>query len=763
MKKLIAPLIALILLSALAAPAAADGIVVPRDVKAPPLTIKYHRVQVNITDQVATTAVDQVFVNEWDRECEGTYIFPIPESAAISDFTMEVDGKTLEGRLLDKDEARRIYESIVRQRRDPALLEYVGRNAFQASIYPIPPHGQRRIQIGYHEILRADGPALSGAEGNMVYYRYPLNTEKFSARPIEDVSVTVRVKASRDIQTVYSPSHAVATRRIDARTVEVSYEVRNETPDKDFELYYVLGEGGIGTSLMTYRGIDKDGFFMLLLAPPPQPKALTVVDRDVIFVLDTSGSMKGVKLEQAKSALRFILDNLNPGDRFNVVSFNSGVSTCADGLVPADEASKARRYVADLQARGGTNIDGALATALKLADEDSARPQVVIFLTDGLPTVGERKAERIIASVKDRAPAGLRLFAWGVGDDVNTVLLDTISLEQHGTCDYVRPGEDIEAKVSSFYRKIQSPVLADLSLTFDGVEAYDLYPSPLPDLFAGGQLVVTGRFRGRGQADVIPSGVSVILRGQVNGEPQTMTYHDLPFGTTTASSSQDFIPRLWATRKVGSLMSQIRLHGSEKELVDEIVALSLRYGIITPYTSFLVEEDAHVFTEKGRKQVEQRLYATPAPAPEAGAGAVDWSKGNKTLRESDRAVGPTVQQVRHVGAKTFILQDGVWTDSLYKEGMTVKTIAFDSANYYDILAQRPDWGPYFALGKDVIIVEGNVAYRVAEGDHPAVTAPAQPTRTEPDPATSASTSTASSNPARNPLEQFVDWLWKLLP
>jgi len=745
MNKLVAPLIALILFAALAAPVAADGIVVPTEVKAPPLTIKYHRVQVSITDQVATTHVDQVFVNEWDRECEGTYIFPIPESAAISNFTMEVDGRTLEGRLLTKEEARRIYESIVRQRRDPALLEYVGRNAFQASIYPIPPHGQRRIQIGYGEILRADGPALSGAEGNIVYYRYPLNTEKFSGRPIEDVSVVVRVQASRDIQAVYSPSHDIATRRLDARTVEVSYEVRNDTPDKDFELYYVLGEGAISTSLMTYRNPDEDGFFLLLLAPPPVPETLTVVHKDVVFVLDTSGSMSGEKLEQAKGALRFILDHLNPGDRFNIVVFNSGVSTYADGLVPADQSSQARRYVDNLQASGGTDIDTALATALKLADDDTRRPQVLIFLTDGLPTVGERNAERIIAHVQDRAPAGLRLFAWGVGDDVNTVLLDTIALEQHGTSDYVRPGEDIEVKVSAFYTKIQSPVLADLKLTFDGVETFDLYPSPLPDLFAGGQLVVTGRFRGRGQANVI-------LTGQVNGAPQTFTYRDLSFGE---EPGPDFIPRLWATRKVGSLMSQIRLHGQDKELVDEIVALSLRYGIITPYTSFLVEEDSHVFTTEGRKAAEQRMYATPAPAPAAGAGAVDYSQTNKGLRESDRAAGPSVQQVRHVGAKTFILQDGVWTDSQYKEGMTVKTIAFDSANYYDILAQRPDWGPYLALGKGVIVVEGNTAYRVAEGDHPAVTVPG--------PDVSSPPGTTPPDPARTPLDQFLGWLRGLWP
>ncbi|MBU1879311.1 MAG: VWA domain-containing protein, partial [Chloroflexi bacterium] len=700
MKKLVAPLVALIMLAVIATPAAADGIVVPREVTAPPLAIKYHRVQVQITDQVASTNVDQVFVNDWNQECEGTYIFPIPESAAISDFTMEVDGKTLEGRLLDKDEARRIYESIVRQRQDPALLEYVGRNAFQASVYPIPPHGERRIQIGYNEILRADG--------DMIYYRYPLNTEKFSARPIEDVSVVVRVQASRDIQAVYSPSHDIATHRIDARTVEVNYETRNESPDKDFELYYVLGEGAISTSLMTYRDLDGEGFFLLLLAPPPtEPTA--VVDKDVIFILDTSGSMRGEKLAQAQSALRFILDNLNPGDRFNIVSFNSSVSAYAEGLVAAAQAGDARRYVDRLQATGGTNIDGALTAALKLTDEDSSRPQVLIFLTDGLPTEGVTEIEQILSNIETAAPDNARLFPFGVGDDVNTVLLDTLAEQHRGTTGYVRPHERIDEEVSGFYSKISTPVLADIELDVSGVLVEDTYPYPLPDLFAGTQLILTGRYRDSGAT-------RITLTGKVNGETQEFVYE----GNFRAEGGDSFIPRLWATRKIGYLLTQIRLHGEREEWVDAIVELSVRYGIITPYTSFLIEED-DILTEQGREEAADEYLEMPAP-PAFGAPAAEKAELEGELRGAESGGGwampeEAAQVVRLVGSKTFLLQDGVWIDTTFDPSrMSTTQVGFGSDDYFDLLAARPEWGAYFALGERVIFLAEGTAYEVVEGE-----------------------------------------------
>jgi Ca-activated chloride channel homolog len=568
-------------------PAAADGIIIPhpppdqpipwRDV---PLVIKYHRVDVTIVDQVATTKVDQVFVNEASYPVEGTYIFPLPEDAAISSFDMWVDGQKLEGKLLGRDEARAIYEDIVRRQRDPALLEYVGRGAFQASIFPIPPGGQRRIELTYSQVL----PQTAG----LVHYRYPLNTEKFSSKEIEEVAVTVHLADKAPIRAIYSPSHPVQVVREGDRRAIVSYEAQNVRPDRDFDLYYSLSSDTVAVNLLSYKPYDEDGFFLLLVTPPVEA-ADQAVAKDVVLVLDISGSMDGDKIVQAKAAADYVLDHLGKDDRFNIVAFSTAPRLFSDRPMPATRRDEGHAFVRSLAAAGSTDINRALLEAL--AGADAERPTVLIFLTDGLPTAGEVDPDRIVANIANAAPKSVRLFAFGVGYDVDTVLLDQLSSGQRGTSTYVKPEQSIEEEVSGFYAKVSAPVLIDVAATFSGVQVEDIYPYPLPDLFAGNQLVVAGRYRdGGGSAELT-------LRGEVDGEPRAYNYRDLAFAER---SGQEFIARLWAQRKIGYLLSQIRLHGVKDELVKEIVTLSSRYGIVTPYTSFLVQEPSMALSQEGR-------------------------------------------------------------------------------------------------------------------------------------------------------------------
>ncbi|MBC7236916.1 MAG: hypothetical protein H5T69_13835, partial [Chloroflexi bacterium] len=246
--------------------AVADGIIVPRPRPgrpAPPLrslAIKYHRVTVTIEDGVATTHVDQVFLNENPQDIEGEYIFPLPEGASISSFALWVDGQRLEAQALDSEEARRIYEEIVRQQRDPALLEYAGRNAFRARIYPIPGYGEKRVELEYSEVLPRDS--------DLVRYVYPLNTEKFSTRPLEEAAVTVEIRSHSEIKAVYSPSHEVDVRRDGPHEATVSYREKDVVPDRDLLLYYSLGEDDLGVNLISYKPEGEDGYFLLLLSPP---------------------------------------------------------------------------------------------------------------------------------------------------------------------------------------------------------------------------------------------------------------------------------------------------------------------------------------------------------------------------------------------------------------------------------------------------------------------------------------------------------------
>jgi Ca-activated chloride channel family protein len=678
--------------------------------------------------------VDQVFVNDNAIELEGEYLFPLPEGATISRFALWVDGRKLEAEVLTRDEARRIYEQIVREQRDPALLEYAERGAFRARIYPIPARGEKRVELEYSEVLAQDQ--------GLVRYAYPLNTEKFSTRPLAEVSVAVRIASRQPLKAIYSPSHEVQVLRQGELGAQVTYKATQITPNKDFLLYYSVAADDLGLNLLSFREGAEKGFFLLLLAPRAEARAQEVVARDVTLVLDTSGSMRGEKLAQAKGAAKGVLNALNSQDRFNIIAFSTSVNRFAREVRPATERAEGVRFIGELNADGGTDIQSALAEALRPLP--SGRPQVVIFLTDGLPTVGETRIERILERMGSLARAETRIFCFGVGYDVNTTLLDTLAQDHHGMASYVRPEEDIEVAVSSFYTKISTPVLSEVQLDFGGVTVEDAYPYPLPDLFAGGQIVMVGRYRQGGET-------TVTLRGTINGRPVSYAFPGVRF---SGRGGQEFIPRLWATRKIGHLLTQIRLKGGtpERELVDEIVALSVRYGIVTPYTSFLVDETEDALSASGRKELAARQVAPPStsapgqsapktggmlPAPSAsGAQSVEKSIAQQALRSADVAAEAPAEQLRVVGERTFVLRRGAWTDTTFDAAkMTPEQVAFGSARYFALLAQHPEWGRTLALGTHVVLVWEGRAYEVGATGEPSAPTPA-PTatpRTEADP------------------------------
>ncbi|MFH1084771.1 MAG: VIT domain-containing protein, partial [Chloroflexota bacterium] len=711
----------------------ADGIIIPMPPPGRPpvelrsLTIKYHRVTVTIRDQVATTHVDQVFVNDLGYEIEGEYIFPIPEGASISQFAMWVDGKRLEAQVLERDQAREIYERIVRERRDPALLEYVGRNAFRARIYPIPARGEKRVELEYTEVLPLDG--------GLVKYLYPLNTEKFSARPLEVASVAVTIETRTALKAIYSPSHEISVAREGDHRARVGYEETQVTPDRDFALYYTVADDALGVNVLSYKEAGEDGYFLMLAAPRVVVGAQEIVARDLFLVLDVSGSMRGDKLAQAKRAAKYVLDNLQADDRFNIVAFSTGTRHYASAPRPASERAQAIRFVNDLQASGGTNINRALEETLTQATGE--RPQVILFLTDGLPTEGERRELKIVERVAELAAANkggdLSLFAFGVGYDVNTLLLDRLAQDNHGTAIYVRPTEDIERAVTSFYEKISTPVLTKLKLDWGKARVDDVYPYPLPDLFAGGQLVVVGRYRAAVET-------TITLTGVTNGRAQAFKFDEVRL---RAQGGADFIPRLWATRKIGYLLTQIQLHGAQRELIDEVIALSVRHGIVTPYTSFLVDETEDALSAQGREKLAARELAAAPAAPGRGGGGsgpteapavsgervVEKSIEQRALREADVAAAPQTEQVRTVGARTFVLRAGVWTDTTYDPKLKPERIAFGSARYFELLAKHPEWGRYLALGPDVLLMWEGRAYEVVPGGAEIV--PTSPTPTSP--------------------------------
>src|SRR6476659_4350271 len=463
--------------------------------------------------------------------------------------------------------------TIVRKMRDPALLEYAGRDLFKVRIFPIEPRSRKPIKISYTELLRSDAGTVT--------YLYPLSTEKFSARPIKNLSVKIELKSAEPLASIYSPSHKVEIKRDGPNRAVIGYESKDEKPDTDFQLVYSSDTRDVGLRLITYKPDSDDGYFLLLAAPTLGNETKPAA-KDVVFVVDTSGSMAGAKLQQAQKALRFCVENLNADDRFEIVRFSTEAEPLFRELVLADSdhRKRANGFIDDFKPIGGTAIADALQSALKVRPDKSDRPFVVIFLTDGLPTVGTRNPEEILANVKKAS--GVRIFSFGIGSDVNTQLLDQIAEGTRAFSQYVLANEDLELKVSNFYTRIKEPALTNLKLDLGGgVRTAKMYPTDLPDLFKGDQLVVAGRYSGAGD-------VEAKLTGNVGGREQTFTYK-LHFDDR--KTTDDYVPRLWATRRVGFVLDEIRIHGETAELRDETTELARKYGIVTPYTAYLIVED----------------------------------------------------------------------------------------------------------------------------------------------------------------------------
>jgi len=672
-----------------------DGFIIPNPRHGeviPPLTVKYHRVQVEVLNQVAKTSIDEVFLNNHNRDIEGTFIFPLPEKASLSEFAMYIGDKKVEGEILDSNQARQIYEDIVRRLRDPALLEYIGRNMFRARVFPIPANGEKRIQLSYTEVLKA--------ERGMVKYLYPLNTERFSLDPIREVSISAKIDSKIPITNIYSPSHKVSVRRESESKAAISFEGANIKPDKDFVFYYSLSQDDVGLSFMNWAG-PEENYYLLLASPRYAAEKEKVLNKNLIFALDSSGSMSGNKIRQAKDAVRFIINHLDEKDRFSVIDFDDGVSLFRPELVPATTQNKdeALKFVDAIEDSGGTNINDALLQALKMT-QSGGRPNYILFLTDGLPTVSITDTGEILKNVSKGNEFNSRIFVFGVGYDVNTELLDKISSENRGTSLYVGENEDLEVAVSSYYEKISSPLLSDLKLAFNGIEVSNSYPQTLPDLFKGSQLVVLGKYKGEGPA-------TILLTGKVGKQEKRFVLENQKL---TKDESANFLPRLWATRRIGYLLEEIRLHGSNNELIEEVKKLGLKYGIVTPYTSFLVTEKERLMLEAAAPESVDALKAGRV----TGAGAVKIAKATQKFKAEDQASQVESQQIRYKEDKTFYLKDGYWVDSLYKGESPLKEIKFNSEEYFRLIAQKPGIAKYLSVAPKLIICFEGINYKVSE-------------------------------------------------
>src|SRR6266516_2586023 len=621
-------------------------------------------VQVALTGRIARVSVEEWFRNTGPLMDEGSYLYPLPGETVFSDFSLWQGDRELKGEPMDAGQARAIYEQIVRRRRDPALIELAGHGLLRARVFPIAPGETRKITLRYTQILDRVGDAMR--------FRYAAGT----AAPSR--SFRLQVDSAARWGDPYSPTHRLTVSH-SGDLLELA--LADTTAGGDLELLLPLARGLVGTSLLTHQPVGEDRFFMLLLAPGRAAETGEPLRRDIVAVLDVSGSMSGDKLDQARAALVQLLGTLRRGDRFRIVTFGSGVRRYAAGWTEesADNVHAAQDWVRRLDTNGGTNIAGALTEAFAERPGEGALG-VVVFLTDGLPTVGETDPER-------------------------------------GVTEYIRPGGDIEQAVGSLATKISSPVLTDLALRGDGVEFYDLQPERLPDLFAGDELVVFGRYRGEGRRER-----SVTVTGRRNGREVSFTTN-ARFGDENAGN--DYVPQLWAARKVGALSREIRLHGPNTEIVNELKRLALRYGILTEYTSYLVQEPNQVVV---RPMFDRAPSAAPAPQDQAGAAAVERSRAERALSGSLQLSAVTVtgaaadsvstrgaaeaRRSERVGGRVFVWRDSTWTDIAHGDSLQVVSVAAFSDAYFALLRALPELVKPATLAPAVLVAGRRVSIKI---------------------------------------------------
>jgi Ca-activated chloride channel family protein len=722
---------------------------VPHPVPPPPAaSYKIESIEVNATlaDQVARVQVSQVFENTGSVQLEACFMFPLPYDGAIDRLTLLVDGKEYEAELLSKEEARRRYEEIVRKNRDPALLEWVGNGMFQTSVFPIPPGAKRTVTLRYSQLCRKNY--------GLTDFIFPLSTAKYTCEPLEKLGIRVALESATAIKNVYSATHEIKTERPDDKHAVVTYEAKDLVPGEDFRLFFDAAEDDVAASAISYRPEDdEDGYFLLLASPEMKPADEQRVPKTVVFIVDRSGSMSGEKIEQARGAAKFVLNNLREGDLFNIVAYESEVETFRPELEKFSDANRkaAVGYIDGLYAGGGTDIDGALKRALGML-ADNKRPTYLIFLTDGLPTAGETSESTIVKHSEDANDVRARLFAFGVGYDVNSRLLDKLARANFGLSQYVRPNEDIEAAVSALYRKIGAPVMTDVAVTVD-VEGADrdsvrpvnrVYPKGNFDLFAGDQAVLVGRYRKSGDA-------KVKLRGKIGDEEKSF---DFPARLIEKSDDDTnaFVAKLWATRRVGEIIDELDLKGRNEELVNELVALATEHGILTPYTSFLADDASDVrdvavnrqralreveslgeaagrfgFTQRREKLSLQLAAQAPAAAASGSGGFRGSADEARALRSAgggyfggnvrfyDAAGDKDVAavKIRQIGRKTFFQRGDRLVDSTVTEEQekSAHKIERYSREYYDLLERHGKHvAQYLALDEPVVINLGGRTY-----------------------------------------------------
>ena len=682
------------------------------EVDEPRCSIQFSTTSATIEADRARVAVWETIVGPEDP-LEAVCLIPLPQAVDESsiDVSISISGSdrrpSVEVQFLDSAEAQEIYEMLAQGTDSVEVLALTGRPA--AVIRKVNLVGTLEVNVEFTVPIQQQDGIMS--------FRCPMPSATLTGGLVGRLNLSATIDSDKPLRAIFSPTHNASIERKGLHRAAVRVKADNHSGGDDFQLLWVAAEDDLGLRTLAHRARhDEDGYFILLGNPTGQAGRRQTIEKDVIFVLDTSGSMRGEKIEQAQAAINYCLGNLNPGDRFNCISFGTDVESFRDGPAELSKANlaAAAEFVDRIVAQGRTNINGALAQALAGSRVES-RPRIAIFLTDGTPTAGELVPEKIVQNVREANRSQSRIFVMGVGHDVNAHLLDKLAEETDGSSEYVGAEEEIDAKIVALYDRLSHPVLTNVAVGFGRLRTHSVYPEKLPALFKGSGFMIAGRYRGGGPH-------TFTVSGTLAGEPITYSCRvDLPQAGT--DETNDFVAPLWAARKIGYLLQEIRLHGEDEELLGEVVALSKRFGIVTEYTEFIAASSTDVSTEAA--VAEARRQMGMANVQQAGQWAVNQAfndrnlqnrmvagnEGNTFVDRQGRVVA--TENVTQIGRQVFYLRDGQWVDAEDQAERPTEVVSLYSDEYFALLrndrrfaqSQQLGWAVSINVGDRRVVVE----------------------------------------------------------
>jgi uncharacterized protein YegL len=659
-------------------------------------------IEAALTDDGAriTEARTYRLTSDSPAESEATVVFyrTLSQPGAVVE-QLSVDGQLLSGRILTGTQADALRQELVLEVGQPGPHRGFGGALFVSSPVEIQmPPGGRTLAVSF----TVTEP--SRAWDTMRASTVPIDWHN---QPAQRVSAQVSASTTSPLRALYSPFHELSVTRTGTFAATGSYVGHQICTSNDLTLLTSTGDEPIHVDILPFRQVEQEGgYFMALLTPSDALRDTAVEPRDIVFVLDRSGSMRGEKMEQARAAIGSVVSKLRPQDSFAFVWFDKDVETFTQKAVEAspERLEEALTFLDELSADGGTNLHGGLVAGLDAFVLGTGRPRYLVLLTDGLPTEGETDTDAIVAMASLRNELGARIFTFGIGDDVNTVLLDRLSMESSGASLYIRPGQSVADVVESFFAQIASPVLANPALDLAGFGALDPYPATLPDLFAGQTTAVVGRYDNPGEADVFLRGISGGTHGVARYRVSLPAY----------ATQNAHVPRIWATRHVGTLLQQIRLGDEDPALIDQTLRVAERFGVVTEFTNFVQDEEGNA-----------RMVYSPVPIDSSGSLAVDTSSSLNGYQNSGAADTSVEAWMRYQADRTFPALHGRFTDTILGEDEADFDLHFGSERYLEFARTTAMAPQRLSLARNLRFELHGRSFRVTDTEDDGQSAPAE--------------------------------------